>query len=38
MKEITFIVHEAVEGGYYAESVEVGIFAEGETIDDIKKI
>ena len=36
-KEITFIVHEAEEGGYYAESVGVAIFAEGETIDELKE-
>ena len=36
-KEITFIVHEAEEGGYYAESIGVGIFAEGETITDLKE-
>ena len=35
-KEITFIVHEAEEGGYYAESAGVAIFAEGKTIDDLK--
>jgi predicted RNase H-like HicB family nuclease len=37
MKEITFIVQEADEGGYYAESVGVGIFAEGETIEELKE-
>ncbi len=35
-KEITFIVHEAEEGGYHAESVGVAIFAEGDTIDELK--
>jgi hypothetical protein len=37
MKELTFLVHEAEEGGFYAEAVGVGIFAEGETMDDLKK-
>lgn len=37
MKEITFIVQEADEGGYYAESVGPGIFAEGESIDELKE-
>lgn len=37
MKEITFIVQEADEGGYYAESVGPAIFAEGETIDELKE-
>ncbi|HUZ60841.1 MAG TPA: hypothetical protein VMU83_18865 [Hanamia sp.] len=37
MKEITFIVKEADEGGYYAESVGMGFFAEGETIDELKE-
>jgi hypothetical protein len=37
MKELTFLVHEAEEGGYYAEAVGVGIFAEGETMDELKK-
>ena len=36
-KEITFIVHEAEEGGYYAESVGLGIFAEGETTTELKQ-
>ena len=37
MKEITFLVHEAEEGGYYAEAISVGIFAEGDTIEDLKQ-
>lgn len=37
MNEITFIAREADEGGYFAESVGVGIFAEGETIDELKE-
>ncbi|MBS1529611.1 MAG: 2-oxoisovalerate dehydrogenase, partial [Bacteroidetes bacterium] len=37
MKELTFLVHEAEEGGYYAEAVGVGIFAEGETIEELKQ-
>jgi len=37
MKELTFLVHEAEEGGYYAEAVGVGIFAEGDTLDDLKE-
>jgi predicted RNase H-like HicB family nuclease len=37
MKELTFLVSEAEEGGYYAEAVGVGIFAEGETMDELKK-
>jgi predicted RNase H-like HicB family nuclease len=35
-KEITFIVHEAEEGGYHAESVGVAIFAEGDTVQELK--
>ena len=37
MKELLFLVHEAEEGGYYAEASGVGIFAEGENMDDLKK-
>lgn len=37
MKEITFLVSEAEEGGYYAEAVGTGIFAEGDTIDELKQ-
>ena len=37
MKELTFLVHEAEEGGYYAEAIGLGIFAEGDTMDDLKK-
>jgi hypothetical protein len=36
MTELTFLVREAEEGGYYAEAVNVGIFAEGETMDELK--
>jgi predicted RNase H-like HicB family nuclease len=36
-KEIVFLIHEAEEGGYYAEAVGVGIFAEGETMEELKK-
>lgn len=36
MKELTFLVHEAEEGGYYAEAVGVGIFAEGGTLEELK--
>lgn len=37
MKEITFLVHEAEEGGYYAEAVGIGIFAEGDTVEALKE-
>jgi hypothetical protein len=37
MKELMFLVHEAGEGGYYAEAVGIGIFAEGDTMDELKK-
>ena len=36
MKVITFLVHEAEEGGYYAQAKGLGIFAEGETIYELK--
>ncbi len=29
MKELTFLVHEAEEGGYYAEAAGIGIFCKG---------
>jgi predicted RNase H-like HicB family nuclease len=35
--EITFLVREAEEGGYYAEGMEAAIFAEGETMEELKK-
>ena len=35
--EITFIVHEAEKGGYFAESVGLGIFAEGKTTTELKQ-
>ncbi len=37
MTEITFLVHEAEEGGYHAEAANLGIFAEGETVDELKE-
>ncbi|RYE56926.1 MAG: 2-oxoisovalerate dehydrogenase [Sphingobacteriales bacterium] len=37
MKEITFLVREAEEGGYYAQAARIGIFAEGETVEELKE-
>ncbi len=37
MREITFLVKEAEEGGYCAEATNVGIFAEGNTIEELKE-
>ncbi len=37
MKEITFLVKEAEEGGYHAEAAGVGIFAEGDTVEELKE-
>ena len=37
MKEIVFLVREAEEGGYYAEAVGVAIFAEGDTVEELKQ-
>ena len=36
MTEIIFVVHEAEEGGYYAKSEGPAIFAEGNTVDELK--
>ncbi len=36
-KEITFLVNEAEEGGYCAESIGYGIFAEGDNIEELKQ-
>ena len=37
MKEVIFLVKEAEEGGFYAEAVGFGIFAEGETIEELRE-
>jgi len=37
MKELKFLLHEAEEGGYYDEAAGVGIFAEGDTVEELKK-
>ena len=37
MKEVTFLVREAEEGGYFAKAVGVGIFAESDTMNKLKK-
>lgn len=37
MKELIFLIHEAEEGGYYAEAVGIGIFAEADSMDELKK-
>ena len=36
MKELLFLIHDAEEGGYYAEAIGVSIFAEGDTFDELK--
>jgi hypothetical protein len=36
MQEIIFIVEEDPEGGYTAHSLQVSIFTQAETIDELK--
>ena len=36
MTEIIFVVYEAEEGGYYAKSEGPAIFAEGDTVEELK--
>ena len=36
MKEITFLVKEAEEGGYYAEALGFGVFAGGNDTSKLK--
>lgn len=36
MEEIIFLVEESLEGGYTAKGLEVSIFTEGETIEELK--
>ena len=36
MNEITFLVEEALEGGFTAKAISESIFTEGETRDEIK--
>lgn len=36
MKELFFLVEEALEGGYTAKAMGESIFTEAETIDDLK--
>lgn len=37
MNEIIFLIEEALEGGYTAKAIGVGIFTEGDTLEEIKK-
>lgn len=37
MKELFFLVEEALEGGYTAKAIGESIFTEAETIDKLKK-
>jgi len=37
MNEILFLVEEAPEGGYTARALGESIFAEGETLDEMRK-
>jgi predicted RNase H-like HicB family nuclease len=36
MEEIVFLVKESEEGGYEAKALEISIFTEGETIQELK--
>jgi predicted RNase H-like HicB family nuclease len=37
MREIIFILEEDIEEGYTARALEVPIFTQGETLDEVKK-
>ena len=37
MKEIIFLIEEALEGGYTAKAIGAGIFTEADTLEEIKK-
>lgn len=37
MEAVKFMVNPAEEGGYRAEAIGLGIFAEGDTIDDLEQ-
>lgn len=37
MEIIQFTVNPSEEGGFYTEAVGLGIFAEGDTIDDLEQ-
>jgi predicted RNase H-like HicB family nuclease len=37
MKELFFLVEEALEGGYTAKAMGESIFTEAETMDELKK-
>lgn len=36
MKEIIFLIEEAVEGGFTAKALGESIFTEGETLEEVK--
>ena len=36
MNEISFLVKEAIEGGYNARVMDESIFTQGETLDELK--
>lgn len=36
MKEIIFLVEEAIEGGFTAKALGESIFTEGETLEEVK--
>jgi hypothetical protein len=38
MNEIIFLIEEALEGGYTARAIGEGIFTEGDTLEETKKI
>jgi len=35
-KELPFVVHEAEEGGYWAEAIGFNIYTQGETLDELR--
>ncbi len=38
MKEVTFVIHPAEEGGFWAEAQELSISTQGETLDELARM
>ncbi|MCH7472184.1 type II toxin-antitoxin system HicB family antitoxin [bacterium] len=38
MREITFIIHKADEGGYWAEAEECSITTQGDDLDELERM
>ncbi|MCH7472125.1 type II toxin-antitoxin system HicB family antitoxin [bacterium] len=38
MEQLVFVIHQADEGGYWAEAQDYPLFTQGETLDELERM